>query len=403
MNEQNVFDWTKIYQELANKLLDYKNDRTKLLSIMENIFVQTSMKYPFQYNGSKLDDICPFTIFGCFNKGIKNYNRILLLSLLKEEFKLMSDIPKSFEGIPVLNNMRAWFFGDIKNRPNDIPNLWNMFEAAINYADYYNSLNKNIFIQYYDIVRNQPLVKWNLSMGLYWIRPFSFLNLDDRNRTYLSGDNGISLNLDDLFIKSLKTVPDAVTYLSMIDKCKELFNDNENTFNSFPELSYNAWETTVSDNNKKLSTASFLRWFIPLVNVLKKLGGSATPEEARNKIIEDLNLNDEEISETRGKTNINKFENEVAFARSYLVHEGIIDKSIPGLWQLTEKGKNIVLTEQMVSDIFKKWVEILRKRRESAQTSSPDQDIPSIKYWIYAPGENSRKWDEFYSQGIMGC
>lgn len=24
------------------------------------------------------------------------------------------------------------------------------------------------------------------------------------------------------------------------------------------------------------------------------------------------------------------------------------------------------------------------------------------KYWLYAPGHNASKWDEFYSQGIMG-
>lgn len=27
---------------------------------------------------------------------------------------------------------------------------------------------------------------------------------------------------------------------------------------------------------------------------------------------------------------------------------------------------------------------------------------PKKRYWIYAPGENSSKWDEFYNQGIMG-
>lgn len=402
MNEKDIFDWTNIYQEIANKLLEFKNDRAKLLSIMENVFNQTTMKYPFQSKGTKLDDICPFTIFGCFNKGIKDENRILILTLLKEELKLKEDVPTSFEGIPVLNNMNAWFFGDIKKRPNDITNLWNMFEAAISFADNPNSETKNMFIQYYDIVSNQPLVKWKLSMGLYWIRPFYYLNLDDRNRTFITSDTSFPLMVNGGFSNLLKIVPDAITYISLIDKFIEIFNDSESTINSFPVLSYNAWEATKTDNNKKLSSASFLRWFIPLVNALKELGGSATPEQARNKIIENLNLSKEEINETRGKTNINKFANEVAFARSYLVHEGIIDKTEPGIWKLTEKGKTVILNDEMISDIFKKWVEILKKRREDTQTSSPDQDIPATKYWIYAPGQNSHKWDEFYLQEIMG-
>ena len=27
---------------------------------------------------------------------------------------------------------------------------------------------------------------------------------------------------------------------------------------------------------------------------------------------------------------------------------------------------------------------------------------PKVQYWLYAPGENASKWDEFYSSGIMG-
>ena len=42
---------------------------------------------------------------------------------------------------------------------------------------------------------------------------------------------------------------------------------------------------------------------------------------------------------TRGKTNVNKFENEVAFARSYLAKAGYIDKSKYGIWMLTDNRK----------------------------------------------------------------
>ncbi len=76
----------------------------------------------------------------------------------------------------------------------------------------------------------------------------------------------------------------------------------------------------------------------PLLNALKKLGGSATPKDARNQIILDENLSEEEVSELRGKTNVNKFENEVAFARNYLVYAGYISNEQHGIWTLTPEG-----------------------------------------------------------------
>ena len=114
----------------------------------------------------------------------------------------------------------------------------------------------------------------------------------------------------------------------------------------------------------KTSNASFLKWFVPVIDALRKLGGSATPEEVRNQIAADLNLPDEIINETRGKTGMKKFDNEVAFARNYLAYEGYIDKAVRGVWSLTEKGRTAAITEKIASDIFLKWVDILKERRE---------------------------------------
>lgn len=105
---------------------------------------------------------------------------------------------------------------------------------------------------------------------------------------------------------------------------------------------------------KKTSKAAFLHWFRPLIQALRDLGSSATPENARNKIIENEKLSDEEINATRGKNNVNKFENEVAFARSYLVSAGYIDNSVYGIWTLTEAGKAVDMTDELASNIAKK-------------------------------------------------
>ena len=55
--------------------------------------------------------------------------------------------------------MRVWFFGDRNDRqPEDINNLWNMFEASIRYSDQPTDNNCNTFIHCYDTVTNNDML-----------------------------------------------------------------------------------------------------------------------------------------------------------------------------------------------------------------------------------------------------
>lgn len=397
-----AFAWTSYYMEFADKLLNYKNNRSDLLSIIKNVFDKLAMHYPFMDSGELIDDICPFTVFGCFNKGITTENRIAIMNTLGSRLGVETEVPTKFDGVPVLNNMKAWFFGGKSDRKiDDIPNLWDMFEAGIRYADEPTEVSKSIFIECYNKVQKQLCIKWNLTMGLYWIRPYSYLNLDEKNRYYLKQDTN-SYFIDLQSISTLKNLPDAEEYLKLIDVCKKDFEMEDCPYKSFPELSQNAWLFSNSES-QPISKASFIQWFEPLINALRKLGGSATPEQVRNQIIKDLNLSDDVVNETRGKNSTKKFDNDVAWARNYLVYEGLIDKSARGVWALTEKGWTAKLNLELASKIFYKWRDILKEYREGEDPSSiVERNTSDKRYWIYAPGENSCKWDEFYAKGIMG-
>ena len=48
------------------------------------------------------------------------------------------------------------------------------------------------------------------------------------------------------------------------------------------------FEYDIVGDGSKRAKANFVKWFIPLITALKELGGSATPEQARNRIAEDL-------------------------------------------------------------------------------------------------------------------
>lgn len=114
---------------------------------------------------------------------------------------------------------------------------------------------------------------------------------------------------------------------------------------------------------KKSSQAEFVKWFGPLLDALRDLGDSGKPREVSNKIAENLNLSDEILDETL-KSGAKRFHNQVAWARQYLVWEGLLDSSKHGTWKLTEKGKNSSLTKEEARAIFLKWVEIHRQARE---------------------------------------
>lgn len=76
----------------------------------------------------------------------------------------------------------------------------------------------------------------------------------------------------------------------------------------------------------------------PVLDVLKRLGGSARPAEVCPIIAKDLSLPDA-ILEERLDNGVSRFENQVHWARFYLVKDGYIDSSRRGVWSLTEKGR----------------------------------------------------------------
>ena len=382
------YDWIDFYTEFATKLLPFKNDRKSLVRKIYAVYNIAGISVPKLESGDEIIDIDPFTIFGTFNKGITNANRIAILNGIASEFGIAATVPGNFDGIPVLNNLKATFYGFKDGRKaNDIDNLWSLFEAALALADNDTENNRQKFSEAYDKVHNQRCIRWNITMGLYWIRPYTFINLDSRNRWFIADAQNMPGEFVIAVEKKLKKVPYAADYLEIKDLCKKALDTGEYGYKNFPDLSYTSWvvsekvnQEIAAEKDQKTSKAEFLKWFMPLLQALRDLGGSATPADARKKIIENEHLSDEIVNETRGKTNVNKFENEVAFARNYLVEAGYIDKSVRGVWTLTEAGKSVKLTAEMSSDIFKKIVSGAKSMKTN--DSDDEQEITYQEYTV---------------------
>jgi len=124
----------------------------------------------------------------------------------------------------------------------------------------------------------------------------------------------------------------------------------------------------------KSSKAEFVKWFGPLLDALRDLGDSGKPREVYDRIAKNRNLPDSVLDETL-KSGSSRFQNQVAWARQYLVWEGLLESSKHGTWTLTEKGATAHLTDKEAQEIFKKWVAIHAQARKNKKSEEPQQEI----------------------------
>ena len=240
--EQQRFQWTDFYEAVAEKLLAYADDRAPLVAAIHEIgkhvpkFQILQDKFPDGTSGP-LRDICPFTTMGIFNRSMTDANRKIIAAELAKFLGVMVPVPPSFEGIPVLNNQRSWFFRYADKRgAGDIDALWKVFVAASQMVESDQPDTRDAFIQAYDDATQVWGVAWNLSTGLYWAHPWEFLTLDSQSRHYINRRLGLNVA-----ISGQQGPCDARTYLKLVDDLRSRFGEEGYPVHSFPDLSLASW------------------------------------------------------------------------------------------------------------------------------------------------------------------
>ena len=220
------YSWTGFYQELADKLVPFRDRRGDLITVIEDVYKRAGIKLPTLENGGRIPaDMDPFTVFGLFNKGLGNKNRILIARNIAECLGMNSPVPEVFDGIPLVNNLSAtYYLFDDERKPEEMDRLWDVFLAAMDYADAPSEESQAHFIDCFDKVRDQRRIKWNLTMGLFWIRPYFYINLDGRNRWYLY-ESGEVHGFEQPRPKGRMMT--AEEYLDTIGRCRELCDSGE--------------------------------------------------------------------------------------------------------------------------------------------------------------------------------
>ncbi|WP_340108243.1 McrB family protein [Pikeienuella sp. HZG-20] len=245
------FRWTVFYSAVAAKLLDYRADRKPLIEGIHAIAQEMAGlgylqdRYPEGGTGP-LRDICPFTAMGAFNRSMTDANRRAIAGALAKLIGVEEELPNSFEGIPVLNNQRSWFFryGD-KRREGDIDKLWDLFASAAALVEADQPDQRDQFIADYDAAIDVWGASWNLSTGLYWSHPWEFPTLDSNSRSFLTG----RLQMRIPTIGPQKPCSGA-TYLKLLDDLKARFSEDSYPVHSFPELSLAAWHYKAPDESQ---------------------------------------------------------------------------------------------------------------------------------------------------------
>ena len=254
MSGNNKYDWMEFYKELSEKLLAYKSNRQELVTKVKRIFLDTGISMPTLERGNQLVDIDPFTVFGLFNKSsMTETNRVKIVTAVKHLFDVAAPVPSSFASIPVLNNQNATFYYFIGERDDgDINSLWELFDSALAYAESPSPERRGTLSKCFDVAINMKgNKKSKITMGLYWIAPDTFLNLDKRNTWYIYESGKLPLSVVETLPAMEANTVDAKTYFAIVEKLHAYLQGNDSVLNDFMELSSEAWRYSEEINEEK--------------------------------------------------------------------------------------------------------------------------------------------------------
>ena len=257
-----AFTWIPFYKELVDRLLAYRDRQGELIAILKEVkdqgipVIRLTDKDK-KGNAIPLETIDPFTFFASFNRKATDQNRRAILTAVKERLKVLAEVPTDFSGIPILHPMMSWFFPWQSDRKlDDIPALWAFAEAIVKCAP--ENIAPKLFNRCLEV---DCVAITNLTMGMYWMRPETYLALDTRNRKLLD-ERGIAHEVKDWtsymhFLNEAKErIPEkpfefsSTAYAGEPDRMYWVFQGNPQYYDVVGALQHNAVRTWQANQHK---------------------------------------------------------------------------------------------------------------------------------------------------------
>jgi restriction system protein len=142
----------------------------------------------------------------------------------------------------------------------------------------------------------------------------------------------------------------------------------------------------------------FVQFFSPLIEALKELGGSGRPSEVRDVIARQLSISEQDRTELL-EGGAPRFDNQVAWARFYLVKAGFVDSSRRGVWSLSDKGREIEsLSFDEALSIFRHIHAEFQSERDSEEAESQQEE--AVEETI-APNDTAISDDSSYRKKLL--
>lgn len=120
----------------------------------------------------------------------------------------------------------------------------------------------------------------------------------------------------------------------------------------------------------KAKGPEFIRFFRPILQILKESGGSGTTSEVIDRAIELLQIPESE-QEVTLKNGQSRVRNQVQWSRLYLVRAGYLESSRRGVWSLTEKGTQTDLATFDAYEVFQLVQKGLRAEKKKKELEEP--------------------------------
>ena len=133
---------------------------------------------------------------------------------------------------------------------------------------------------------------------------------------------------------------------------------------------------------KQAKGPQFIRFFRPILEVMRSLGGSGRASEIVDGALEQAKVTEAE-QQAINKNGLSRVKNQVHWARQYLVWAGYLGSSKWGVWNLTEKGLSEDLKAFNPLDTFKSI------QNNRAQFQKPKEEAPRVEET--APDEEEPK------------
>ena len=382
------FSWVETHQKITQYLSTKENSQLDLIGLLKSVGIGPfNDKSGIGEHDIELDEIDPFTFY-CYIYKYGTKRRLKYLQDIADNLNI--EKPSGESGIPSAQAQKVWLFPyKYERNNNEVSRLWSLFKkelkAQITDQDFADAL----------LIRSTGKTK--LTEALFYINPEKYLPINGPTKPYIKEVLGIDpkFNTYTEYIKILSQIKEKITI-------------------PFYELSYEAWKW--NDERKKVNYWVFQgnpRVFDFETALSQEILTDWTVSAHKEKI----KAGDKVILWITG-------DQAGCYALAEVISKPHQKTTSPDdhLWKGEDKSSlkaDIKITHNLVdSPILKSKVDSIEELRDlkvgnqGTNFSATEDEFETLlglvgnktkkQYWLYAPGENGHKWQEFYDKSIMG-